>query len=360
MTTPSNNKFYQWGYHDPQKDPILPLSSEQREIFQRVINTSDGEFLISESLVPSGEGLNTNDDFYSTALDLSRAHVSSPALLSEDQAGIVERGAYYWSSGNFAVWPNPSSEDPCDQNRYSVAWWDVSGIYFSPSISFSESTCGDKSNFYYAYPTTGSDASVVLFDDLDLDAYYNNQEVVHNTDKKYLLWLGSQKNIYQFSIFHYGSKKVKIVDVPLYYNEYLKKYVYTKQPRDYYYGHFSSASHEIIDRGFEDFQIFYTYIHYIPKLKNQNQLTHDKAITVERNKDGKLENLNEIPFVSNPKSVYLYSVYGNDERFIPVLRAPTPPFPPSERGNEETEDLEYNTDEELQKKFDEASGLLGL
>ena len=112
---------------------------------------------------------------------------------------------------------------------------------------------------------------------------------------------------------------------------------------------------------------------------NANQNTHDRVVN-------DLDDLNEIPFISNAKSVYLYSVYGAgkfknleaqdwtgvniwDSSYSPkgiasdfhgILDSPAPPFPPAERGEKESEDQEYNSEEELQQKFDAVSGLLGL
>jgi len=347
MTTPSNTTFYQWGYHDPDKDPILPLSNEQREILERVITTTDGSVEIGYQLLPSGEGFEDASRYYSIALDQdvvdgkkpsSSGIISAPALYPHDptQTGLrIDRGNHYFSSGNYTVWPSPSGQD-----RYSAAWWDVSGIYFSPDI-YNET--------YYAYPTLPSEngASIILFDDLDHDLYLASGIAANNTNKKYLLW--TTKNNDQFSIFNFGSLLQKQIDIPVGYSNRDKKYFYSTENRDYYYSHFSNANHDKVEKGFEDFQIFYTYIHYIPKLKNENQKTHERV-----------EESNEIPFLSNTKSVYLYSVYGLDNFFIPILRAPPVPFPPAERGEKESEDQEYNSKEDLQKKFEAVSGLLGL
>ena len=57
MTIPSNNTFYEWGYHDPGKDPVLPLSDEQREIFERVIAVSGGTVEVGYQLLPSWRGI---------------------------------------------------------------------------------------------------------------------------------------------------------------------------------------------------------------------------------------------------------------------------------------------------------------
>ena len=335
MTTPSNSTFYQWGYHDPNKDPILPLSNEQREILERVITTTDGSVEIGYQLLPSGEGADDPSKYYTVALDNDKTHISAPALYPHDPNLRIDRGNHYFSSGNYTVWPSPSGQD-----RYSAAWWDASGIYFSPDI-YNET--------YYAYPTLPSEngASIILFDDLDHDLYLASGIAANNTNKKYLLW--TTKNNDQFSIFNFGSLLQKQIDIPVGYSNRDKKYFYSTENRNYYYSHFSNANHDKVDKGFEDFQIFYTYIHYIPKLKNENQKTHERV-----------EESNEIPFLSNAKSVYLYSVYGLDNLFVPILRAPSLPFPPSERGEEETKDKEYNTDEELKEKFEAVSGLLGL
>jgi hypothetical protein len=348
MTVPSNDKFYQWGYHNPEKDPVLPLSDEQRKIFERIIQETDNQVYIGSELLPSGEGLNDNGRFINIGVDPDNTHFSSPALYPHPNATgePIERGGYYWSSGNITMWPNPSGED-----RYSAAWWDTSGIYFSPDTLMEP---------YYAYPTTvdGNGATIVLFDDLDHDIYINSGIAVANTDRKYLLWANKNKN--QFSLLHYGSLLKKEIELPRGWHDKKKKYVYKTEQRDYYYSHFSSANHDIIDKGFEDFSIFYSYIHYIPVLKNENELTHERVVEPERLDDGTFKDLNEIPFISNAKSVYLYSVYGNDYNFIPVLRSPTLPFPPSERDEEETEEREYNSEEELLEKFEAVSGLLGL
>ena len=335
MTTPSNSTFYQWGYHDPNKDPILPLSNEQREILERVITTTDGSVEIGYQLLPSGEGADDPSKYYTVALDNNKTHISAPALYPHDPNLRIDRGNHYFSSGNYTVWPSPSGQD-----RYSAAWWDASGIYFSPDI-YNET--------YYAYPTLPSEngASIILFDDLDHDLYLASGIAANNTNKKYLLW--TTKNNDQFSIFNFGSLLQKQIDIPVGYSNRDKKYFYSTENRNYYYSHFSNANHDKVDKGFEDFQIFYTYIHYIPKLKNENQKTHERV-----------EESNEIPFLSNAKSVYLYSVYGLDNLFVPILRAPSLPFSPSERGEEETKDKEYNTDEELKEKFEAVSGLLGL
>ena len=362
MTTPSNDTFYQWGYHDPSKDPILPMSQEQRQILERVISTPEGEVAIGYQLLPSGEGLEDHSKFYSVGL--SGTHLSSPALYPhpDGTGNPIERGNYYFSSGNYTVWPNPKGED-----RYSAYWWDVSGIYFTPNVYGSG---------YYAYPTLPKDnaGAIILFDDLDHGAYWDDGEVRINPDKKYLLWLNG-RNVEQMGIFHYGRQLSKIIEIPLGYSKREKKTNYKKEDRKYYYSHFSSADHDKVDKGFEDFQIFYNYIHYIPELKNANQLTHEKV-----------EGSNEIPFLSNTKSVYLYSVYGAgkfrnlqsqdwtsvnfwDSSYSPkgipsdfhnVLRSPSPPFPVAKRGEEESEDKEYNSEEELQEKLNAVSGLLGF
>lgn len=365
MTTPSNNTFYQWGYHDPSKDPILPLSDEQREILERVITTTDGSVEIGYQLLPSGEGLEDPSRYYNIAIDGDKSHIAAAALYPHDPEGTglrVDRGNYYFSSGNYTVWPNPEGED-----RYSAYWWDVSGIYFSPSI-YNET--------YYAYPTLPSDnaAAIILFDDLDHDVYFSSGEVRINDNKKYLLWLDG-RNVDQLGIAHYGRELNKIIEIPVRYSRKKRKYIYEEEERKYYYSHFSNADHNKVDKGFEDFDIFYTYIHYVPELKNENQLTHEDA-----------KKSNEIPFLSNTKSVYLYSVYGAgkfknlqaqdwtavnvwDNSYSPksiasdfhnVLKSPSPPFPPAERDEEESEEKEYNTEEELQQKFNTVSGLIGL
>lgn len=368
MTIPSNNTFYEWGYHDPGKDPVLPLSNEQREIFERVIAVSGGTVEVGYQLLPSGEGFDDPSRYYNVALDSDKTHISAPALYPHDPSDTgrrIERGSYYFSSGNYTIWPSPSGQD-----RYSAYWWDTSGIYFSPDI---------HNEVYYAYPTEyGNAAAIILFDDLDHDAYFASGEVRINDDKKYLLWLDG-RNIDQLGIFHFGRELNKIVKIPLGYGKKRRKHLYEDEDRKYYYSHFSNADHDKVDKGFEDFQIFYTYIHYIPKLKNENQNTHDRVVT-------DLDDLNEIPFISNAKSVYLYSVYGAgkfknlqaqdwtdvniwDSSYSPkgiasdfhnVIDSPVPPFPPAERGEKESEDQEYNSEEELQQKFDAVSGLLGL
>ena len=60
--------------------------------------------------------------------------------------------------------------------------------------------------------------------------------------------------------------------------------------------------------------------------------------------------------------MYLYSVYGSNNLFVPVFTSPKLPFPPAKRDDEEveSEDKEYNTQEELQEKFNAVSGLLGF
>lgn len=339
MTTPSNDKLYQWGYHSPGKDPVLPLSNEQREIFERLITTSTGSVAVGYQLLPSGEGFDDPSKYYNIALDDNQSHISAPALYPHDPdaTGLrIERGSYYFSSGNYTVWPSPSGQD-----RYSAYWWDTSGIYFTSDI---------YGQTYSALPTlpSGNLASVVLFDDLDHEAYFSTGEIKANENKQFLVWLNG-KNVDQLGILHHGKLLNKIVKIPIGYSKRDKKYLYTDEERKYYYSHFSNADHDKIDKGFEDFQIFYKYIHYIPKLKNQEQLTHERV-----------EDSNEIPFLSNVKSVYLYSVYGLNNFFVPILRAPTLPFPPAERGEKESEDLEYNSEEDLQKKFEAVSGLLGL
>ena len=339
MTTPSNDTFYQWGYHNPSKDPILPMSNEQRAILEKVISTPEGSIEIGYQLLPSGEGHQDNSKYYNVAL--SGTHFSSPALYPHDpnETGLrIERGDYYFSSGNYTIWPSPSGQD-----RYSAYWWDVSGIYFTADI-YNET--------YYAYPTLPADnaGAIVLFDDLDHEAYWASGDVKINPNKKYLLWLNG-RNVDQIGIFHYGKKVNKIVQIPLSYKKDRKKTLYSEQTVKYFYSHFSNATHDIIDEGFDDFQIFYNYIHYIPKLKNENQLSHEKV-----------EESNQIPFLSNAKSVYLYSVYGSNNLFVPVLRSSTLPFPPAKRDDEDVEskDREYYTQEELQQKFNAVSGLLGF
>ena len=369
MTTPSNSTFYQWGYHDPGKDPILPLSNEQREILERVITTTDGSVEIGYQLLPSGEALQDPSKYYNIAIDSDKSHISAPALYPHDPEGTglrIDRGNHYFSSGNYTVWPSPNGQD-----RYSAYWWDVSGIYFSPDI-YNET--------YYAYPTlpSGNGASIILFDDLDHDLYLASGIAANNTNKKYLLWL-TGRNVDQMGMFHHGRQLNKIIKIPVTYSKRQGEYVYKEEERKYYYSHFSNADHDKVDKGFEDFRIFYTYIHYIPKLKNANQKTHEKVVN-------DLSNLNEIPFLSNAKSVYLYSVYGAgkfkdlqaqdwtsvnfwDSSYSPVgiasdfhnvLDSPAPPFPPRKRGEKESEDQEYNSEEELQQKFDAVSGLLGF
>lgn len=366
MTTPSNSTFYQWGYHDPNKDPILPLSNEQREILERVITTTDGSVEIGYQLLPSGEGADDPSKYYTVALDNDKTHISAPALYPHDPNLRIDRGNHYFSSGNYTVWPSPDGQD-----RYSAYWWDVSGIYFSPDL---------HNETYYACPTlpSGNVAAIILFDDLDHESYFDTGEVKINEDKKYLLWLDG-RNVDQMGIFHYGRELNKIVEIPIGYIKRKNKHLYEEENRKYYYSHFSNADHNKVDKGFEDFQIFYTYIHYIPRLKNANQKTHEKVVD-------DLSRLNEIPFLSNSKSVYLYSVYGAgkfkdlqaqdwtnvnfwDSSYSPVgiasdfhnvLDSPAPPFPPQKRGEEESEDQEYNSDEELQEKFNAVSGLLGL
>jgi hypothetical protein len=352
MTIPSNNTFYQWGYHDPSKDPVLPLSEEQKTIFERLISTPGGSVAVGYQLLPSGEGFEDASKYYNVALDQdvvdgkkpsSSGIISAPALYPHDpaQTGLrIDRGNHYFSSGNYTVWPSPSGQD-----RYSAYWWDVSGIYFTSDI---------YGGTYSAFPTLpeGNAASLILFDDLDHDAYFSTGEVKINESRKYLLWI-TGNNVDQFGILHNGRELEKIVKIPIGYSKRDKKYLYKDEERKYYYSHFSNADHDKVDKGFEDFQIFYTYIHYIPKLKNENQNTHDRVVN-------DLDDLNQIPFLSNAKSVYLYSVYGLDNFFVPILRAPSLPFPPSERGEEETKDQEYNTEEELKEKFEAVSGLLGL
>ena len=380
MTTPSNSTFYQWGYHDPSKDPVLPMSDEQRKILERIITTNDGSVRIGYQLLPSGEGFDDPSKYYNIALDqdvsdgsdkrpIHSGIISAPALYPHDPDGTglrIDRGNYYFSSGNYTVWPSPSGDD-----RYSAYWWDVSGVYFSPDT---------HKELYYACPVlpSGNAAAILLFDDLDHDVYFDTGEIKINQNKKYLLWLDG-KNVDQMGIFHYGRELNKIIEIPVGYDRKNRKHVYEDENRKYYYSHFSNADHSKVDKGFEDFQIFYTYIHYIPRLKNENQLTHEKVVD-------NLSNLNEIPFISNAKSVYLYSVYGDgkfrdlqaqdwtgvnfsDNSYSPkgipsnfhnVLRSPVPPFPPGKRGEEESEDQEYNSEEDLQEKFNTVSGLLGL
>lgn len=369
MTTPSNNTFYQWGYHDPSKDTILPMSNAQREIFERLITTSDGNVAVGYELLPSGEGFEDPSRYYNLALDENNTHISAPALYPHDpeEEGLrIDRGNSYFSSGNYTVWPSPVGQD-----RYSVYWWDTSGIYFSPDLN---------NETYYSCPVfpSGNAAAVILFDDLDHDSYNSSGIIKINDSKKYLLWLDG-RNVDQLGIFHFGRNLNKVVEIPIGYDKKKRKHVYEEETRKYYYSHFSNADHSKVDKGFEDFQIFYTYIHYIPRLKNVEQGTHEKVVD-------DLSNLNQIPFLSNSRSVYLYSVYGAgkfrnlqsqnwadvnfwDDEYSPrgvasnfhnVLDSPVPPFPPAKRGDEESEDKEYNSEEELQSKFDAVSGMLGL
>lgn len=369
MTTPSNNTFYEWGYHDPSKDPVLPLSDEQRTILERVISTPDGSVKIGYQLLPSGEGLNDPSKYYSA--EVGGVHISAPALYPYDpeQTGLrIDRGNYYYSSGNYTVWPNPEGQD-----RYSAYWWDVSGIYFSPDIHGSG---------YYSYPTLpNTDVSaVLLFDELDHEKYWSSGIVALNDEKKYLIWLDSARNIDQFGVFHYGRREIKQIKFNVEYNKRKKRRIYDTEDRKYFYSHFSSADHDVIDKGFEDFQIFYSYIHYTPRLTDAKQLTHEKVVDVKSRPD----RLNEIPFLSNTKSVYLYSVYGAgkfsnlkaqdwtsvnfwDDTYSPkgipsdfhnVLKSPAPPFPKADRGESESEEDQYNTKESLEEKFNTVSGLL--
>lgn len=369
MTTPSNDTFYQWGYHDPSKDPILPMSDEQRTIFERIITTNDTDVRIGYQLLPSGEGFDDPSKFYNVALDENKSHISAPALYPHDPNVRIDRGNYYFSSGNYTIWPSPSGQD-----RYSAYWWDVSGIYFSPDL---------HNQTYYSCPTLpdGNAAAIILFDDLDHESYFDTGEVKINENKKYLLWLNG-RNVDQMGIFHYGRELNKIIEIPVGYSRKKREYIYKDEERKYYYSHFSNADHDGVQKGFENFDIFYTYIHYIPRTKGANYLTHEGFVDVE----GRLERLNQIPFLSNSKSVYLYSTYGAgkfrnlqaqdwtnvnpwDNSYSPVgiasdfhnvLQHPATPFPPAERDEEESEEKEYNSDEELQQKFDAVSGLLGL
>jgi len=369
MTTPSNSTFYQWGFHDPGKDPILPLSDEQRKILERVISVDGGTVRVGSELLPSGEGFDDPSRFYNIALDEDQSHISAPALYPHDpeENGVrIDRGNFYFSSGNYTVWPSPDGPD-----RYSAHWWDTSGIYFSPDI---------HSEIYYACPTfpSGNSAAIILFDDLDHEAYFDTGEVKINQNKKYLLWLDG-RNVDQLGIFHFGRKLDKVVEIPIGYDKRKRKLQYKDETRRYYYSHFSNADHDKVDKGFEDFQIFYTYIHYIPRLKGFQQGTHEKVVQ-------DLSNLNEIPFLSNARSVYLYSVYGagkfrnltsqnwtgvnifdnvyspsrSSSDFHNVLASPVPPFPQIDRDDTESEEEEYNSQEELQEKFNAVSGLLGL
>ena len=369
MTTPSNSTFYQWGNHDPSKDTVLPISNSQREIFNRIITTGAGTVEVPHQLLPSGEGSDDPSRFYNIALDNSQTHISAPALLPHDPAGEgirIDRGNFYFSSGNYTLWPSPDGPD-----RYSAHWWDTSGIYFSPDI---------HSEIYYACPTfpSGNSAAIILFDDLDHQTYFDTGEIKINQNKKYLLWLDG-RNVDQLGIFHFGRELNKVVKIPIGFDKKGRKLKYKDEERRYYYSHFSNADHDKVNKGFEDFQIFYTYIHYIPRLQNVQQGTHEKVV-LDRSK------LNEIPFLSNAKTVYLYSVYGAgkfknlkaqdwtgvnifdnvyspkevDSTFHSVLNSPIHPFPPAERGEEESEEDQYNTKEQLQEKFDAVSGLLGL
>ncbi len=378
MTTPSNSTFYQWGYHDPGKDPILPLSDDQKKILERVITVDGGTVRVGSELLPSGEGFDDPSRFYNIALDQDVVDekkstldgiISAPALYPHDpkETGLrIDRGNYYFSSGNYTVWPSPDGPD-----RYSAHWWDASGIYFSPDI---------HGELYYACPLYNDEnaASIVLFDDLDHEAYFNTGQVKVNESRKYLLWLEG-KNIDQMGIFNFGRNLNKIVKIPLGYDKRNRKLKYENESRKYYYSHFSNADHDKVDKGFEDFQIFYTYIHYIPRLKGFKEGTHEKVVE-------DLSNLNEIPFLSNARSVYLYSTYGagkfrnltsqnwtgvnifdnvysperSSSNFHNVLSSPVPPFPQVDRDDTESEEEEYNSKEELQEKFNAVSGLLGL
>lgn len=380
MTIPSNSTFYQWGYHDPGKDPILPLSDEQKKIFERVISVDGGSVRVGSELLPSGEGFDDPSKFYNIALDqdvsdgsdkrpIHSGIISAPALYPHDPNGTglrIDRGNYYFSSGNYTVWPSPSGDD-----RYSAYWWDVSGVYFSPDT---------HKELYYACPVlpSGNAAAILLFDDLDHDVYFDTGEIKINKNKKYLLWLDG-KNVDQMGIFHYGRELNKIIEIPVGYDRKNRKHVYQDKNRKYYYSHFSNADHDKVDKGFEDFQIFYTYIHYIPRLKGFQQGTHQKVVE-------DLSKLNQIPFLSNARSVYLYSVYGagkfknltsqnwtdvnifdsvyspttSSSNFHNVLGSPIPPFPQVDRDDTESEEEEYNSEEDLQEKFNTVSGLLGL
>jgi hypothetical protein len=382
MTTPSNDKFYEWGYHNPypseaSQNPVLPLTDKQKNIFTRILSTANGDVELSGQMLPSGSAFQDYTKFYGIST-VSGVHISSPALFPhpDGEGDPIERGQYYWSSGNYYVWPSPEGED-----RYSAYWWDASGIYFTPSVYLSENA--SQNNLYYAYPTSNPSigGSIFLFDDLDQDAYWNQGVIKYNQDKKYLLWLDG-KNVHQLGVFNYGKQLIKTVLIPVGYNKKKRKRVYKEDERKYYYSHFSSATHNIVDKGFEDFQIFYTYIHYVPRIKSATSVTHENPVDVKRRPNL----LNEIPFISNAKTVYLYSVYGAgkfkdlqsenwtsvnywDSEFSPkgvpsdfhgILKSPTPPFPAAERTGEESEEEEYNSKEKLQQKFEAVSGLLGL
>ena len=343
MTVSSNVKFYEWGSHNSNGDSALPLTDEQRQVFQRIITTNDSSVSVSDQLIASGEGFYDPSKFYKIASDVNKTHIASPALYSHNEQ-LIDRGDYYFSSGNFTVWPNPSGEQG---QRHSASWWDVSGIYFSPDI---------HGSIYYSCPTLPADnaAALFLFDDLDSDYYFANGSGQLSVNKKYLLWV-TGRQVVQFGIFNYGRKKQKTIQVPLGYDESNNKTIYKEELLDYYYSHFSNADHDQLNGGVEDFQLFTTYIHYIPRLKNENQDSHGKVET-------RLDKLNEIPFLANAKSVYLYSVYGSDNTFIPGLRSPGPPFPPADRpdGEVESKDFNYHTQDELDSKFSNISGLLGL
>ena len=353
MTFPSNSKFYEWGNHSSKGDSALPLTDQQKQLFQRIITTNSSPVSVNEQIVASGEGFLDPNKFYRIAQNTASGvsfpgpHLSSPALYPHSQASEIERGNYYYSSGNFTLWPNPNGQAGDDDDRYSAYWWDVSGIYFSPDI-YNEK--------YYAYPTLpdGNAASIFLFDELDHDLYSSTGDPSISTSKKYLLWI-NQRNLVQFGIFNYGSKKGKTIQIPLGYDEDNNKTIYKDEIRDYYYSHFSNGNHDALNGGVEDFQLFTTYVHYIPRLKSASEDSHGKVQT-------RLDRLNEIPFLANTKSVYLYSVYGLDNTFIPILRSPGPPFPPAERpdGEVESKDSNYHTQEELDSKFSKVSGLLGL
>lgn len=353
MTTPSNYKFYEWGYHNPPddpKNPILPLTDEQRKIFERIIQTTGDPFYVGQPLLASGEGLNDSGVPYNIGYDSSEEHYSAPALYPYDpgDTGLkINKGAYYWSSGTMTVWPSPSGSDE-DEERYSAYWWDASGLYFAPSV-YGEA--------YYSYPLVDTEnaATIFLFDDLDHSYWQNTGSGQYNNNRKYLLWINGDHQVDQFGIFHFGRYKTKTVSVPLGYDSVNNRSIYKKEDRPYYYSHFSNADHDKVNGGVASFELFTTYIHYIPRMINEFQLTHEKVVN-------RTDRLNEIPFLANTKSVYLYSVYGSDNTFIPVLRTPRSPFPPVARpdGNEESKEQSYYGKDVLDSKFASVSGLLGL
>lgn len=316
-----NPNFYQWGEHSPQntaQNPYLPLTDEQKESFQRLIQTASGPEYVGQQIFVSGESFFDPSKDYK--IGFNSVHQAWPGLQTDPTQERLNASSNYWSSGNLTIWPDPSGED-----RYSAFWWDQSGIYFAPNPN--------EIDGYYSYPYTDDNAgNIFLFDDLDQDAFFNDGEIRFNPSRKYLLYVTGDRQVDQFGVFNYARKKQKLIENPIG-RDRSGDIVYQQKLVDYYYSHFSNADHDKVNPGLDSFKIFSNYIHYIPHLTSFRQGTDGDPKDPDKY-------LNEIPFLSSVKAVYVYSVYGDNPLFYISYNSPKPPFPPVEREDEEEEQEE--------------------